>query len=196
MIKYNPTYIEGSWNGGWALDNHTISSVRIGPGPGDFKTQWTELGEALNQLKYKQKKENSSVIAEVMFDFLKTRKFHYYAIIPVCPSQKRKWQPLYEVAWDLGHKVNKYVDYKYLKKVKATTQLKSIESAKEKREILKNSFTISDKNKYKGKNILLIDDLYDSGSTLNEICDTLKREGSVDRVYVVTVTKTRTGDKY
>ena len=43
----------------------------------------------------------------------------------------------------------------------------------------------------RGKKVLLFDDLYRSGSTLNEITNTLYEEGGVSDVYVLTITKTR-----
>ena len=41
------------------------------------------------------------------------------------------------------------------------------------------------------KKILLIDDLFRSGSTLNEIASVLYQNAGVQNVYVVTLTKTR-----
>lgn len=41
------------------------------------------------------------------------------------------------------------------------------------------------------KKVLLIDDLFRSGSTLNEIASVLYKDAGVQNVYVVTLTKTR-----
>lgn len=67
--------------------------------------------------------------------------------------------------------------------------MKSIEVLEERQKILDGAF-ICDK-RYKGKKILLIDDLYRSGATLNEITKTLYTQGEVDNVYVLCFTKTR-----
>ena len=40
-------------------------------------------------------------------------------------------------------------------------------------------------------NILVIDDLYDTGTTLNEVCTVLKKDKYVDKVFVLVMTKTR-----
>lgn len=42
-------------------------------------------------------------------------------------------------------------------------------------------------------NILLVDDLYDSGTTLNLVCGELQKEEKVKDIYVLTITKTRKG---
>ena len=58
-----------------------------------------------------------------------------------------------------------------------------------------NSFDILKKNKVlkKEANILLMDDLYDSGTTLNLVCKELKKEEKVKDIYILTITKTRKG---
>ncbi|WP_180380065.1 ComF family protein [Campylobacter porcelli] len=55
--------------------------------------------------------------------------------------------------------------------------------------ILKDAFRCD--KRYKNKKILLIDDLFRSGATLNEITKTLYTQGEVDNVYVLCFTKTR-----
>ena len=45
--------------------------------------------------------------------------------------------------------------------------------------------------RYKGKDVLLFDDLYRSGTTLKEITHMLYEQGKVKSVYIVTMTKTR-----
>jgi predicted amidophosphoribosyltransferase len=42
-----------------------------------------------------------------------------------------------------------------------------------------------------GKQILLIDDLLQSGATLNVAAQTLKRQGQVKAVYAIALTRTR-----
>lgn len=50
---------------------------------------------------------------------------------------------------------------------------------------------MTDSNKYKNKKVLIIDDLYRSGTTLMELTHLLYDEAQVQNVYVVTLTKTR-----
>jgi competence protein ComFC len=57
-------------------------------------------------------------------------------------------------------------------------------------EILKDAYHVV-KQQVQGRNILLLDDLYRSGATLNAITMVLKNEGKADKVYALTLTKTR-----
>ena len=45
--------------------------------------------------------------------------------------------------------------------------------------------------RFAGSYLLVFDDLYRSGGTLNAICNTLIKQGSVKRVYTLTITMTR-----
>jgi len=56
--------------------------------------------------------------------------------------------------------------------------------------LLKNAFSVTS-NVLNGQSILLIDDLYRSGATLNAITEILYNQGKVRKVYVLTLTKTR-----
>lgn len=55
---------------------------------------------------------------------------------------------------------------------------------------LASAFRVVD-DRFAGRRVLLFDDLYRSGETLREITRTLVSEGNIDRVYVLTLTRTR-----
>ena len=69
--------------------------------------------------------------------------------------------------------------------------MKEIQDINERQELVKDAFAISNPTLYAGRKILIIDDLFRSGTTLNELTATLYRDGNVNNVYVVTLTKTR-----
>jgi len=58
-------------------------------------------------------------------------------------------------------------------------------------EMLKDALSLSGPDRGAGKDILLIDDLYRSGSTLRIATDMLYHEANADGVCVLTMTKTR-----
>ena len=56
MINIHPKEIKGSWDQGYVLDAHTISSTMIGYnefGHAEFDTLRSELGEMVYRLKYR-----------------------------------------------------------------------------------------------------------------------------------------------
>jgi len=57
-------------------------------------------------------------------------------------------------------------------------------------EILKDAYAVA-RHEVEGRNILLFDDLYRSGATLNAITQALKDKGKAKEVYALTLTITR-----
>lgn len=59
---------------------------------------------------------------------------------------------------------------------------------KERKENIAGAFTVPDKTVIKGKEIILVDDVYTTGSTVNECAKVLKKNGAA-KVFVVTVAR-------
>jgi len=190
-ISNNPIQIYGNWKEGWTLDIHTLKSIPLGEG--QFDTTYTGTGKSLNELKYHQNYDQISILANEVIEFLKTRSITPYlnVIIPVPPSKNRKIQPVERIAKIVAETLNIPFDIKYIIKTKNTTELKSIDNSAEREKILRDAFNIQDL-RYQNKKVLLIDDLFRSGSTLKELTKILYSLGKVDNVYVITLTKTRT----
>lgn len=183
--------ISGRWEAGWALDVHTIYST---PNPdGTFNNVRTPIGEAVYQLKYNQDFSQIDFLVQALVDFLKTKMVLSYidVIIATPPSQNRDFQPVFEIASRVASKLGKSIDFNFVLKTKPTTQLKSITDINERQQIISGAFAVSDPNKYRDKKVLIIDDLYRSGTTLNEISKVLYEQAYVNNVYVVTLTHTR-----
>lgn len=75
-------------------------------------------------------------------------------------------------------------------KIKKTPELKDIYEFSKRVEILKDAYAVA-KREVEGRNILLFDDLYRSGATLNAITQSLKDKGKAKEVYALTLTMTR-----
>ena len=183
--------LEGNWKAGWALDLHTTSSIMLPNGY--FHNEYTQLGKALNQLKYHNDYRQLPFLIEQMSLFLKTRSIlqHIDVIFPVPASKQRPVQPVYELARGVSRELRKNIDFIFIKKVKSTEELKSMNNPEERKSALSGAFKVAKCPLYRGKNILLIDDLFRSGTTLNELTSVLYREAGVQNVYVVALTKTR-----
>ncbi len=75
-------------------------------------------------------------------------------------------------------------------KAKETAELKNIFDFDERLRILKDAFEIHD-TAAAGRSVLLFDDLYRSGATLNAVTRILQQEGKVNNVYALNLTMTR-----
>jgi predicted amidophosphoribosyltransferase len=146
------------------------------------------------KLKYGKEKSHAGVIGVCASEFLNDYKDKWQldVIVPVPPSDiTREFQPVYELAKVIGLYCNLPVDPGILHKLKTTSQLKEIEEPEQRKEILRGVFDM-DEGILDGVNVLLFDDLYRSGETLNAVCDVVMNKGMAANVYVLTITKTRT----
>jgi len=185
--------INGNWKAGWAIDLHTVKSVKINEST--FDNTYSEIGKSLNLLKYHNDYLQIDYLANSVVDFLKTRMVTPYidVIVPTPPSNmNRELQPVYEIAKKVSNMLSIPLDIGFIQKTKNTSELKKIDDKIQREKVLKGVFKVTKSTKYINKKILLFDDLFRSGSTLNEITRTLYQHAGVQNVYVVTLTKTRT----
>ena len=192
-MEIHPKAITGSWDAGYVLDVHTVSSTMIGYnefGHPEFDTQRSELGELVYRLKYKGDKGSIPNITEAIVNFLKSWKINPDLIIPMPPSKlQRPYQPVIEVASELGKALRIPFKSSSLTKTKTTPQMKDIGDLSARMSALKDAFTVIEE--LRGKKILLIDDLFQSGATMNVVAETLKKQGHADAVYALALTRTR-----
>lgn len=182
--------LTGNWQTGYAYDKHTEYSHFVGYdeyGNALFDTKRTIMGELIYQLKYQQKLGNVSMIAELLLEkFSNFDKFDM--IIPAPFSTPRTNQPVELIAQYLANHLN--IEYaNILRKVQAKIPLKNIKNSDEKMENL-GYIELNSKMNLQGKTILLLDDLYSSGTTLNQATQTLLSAGASE-VCVLALTKTR-----
>jgi ComF family protein len=81
------------------------------------------------------------------------------------------------LAYALGKKKLIDVNFSLLKRHKFTLTQTGL-NKKEREQNIKGAFEVSDKRKIAGKNIILIDDVYTTGATLNECAKTLLKAGA------------------
>lgn len=195
-MDINPQQIDGNWEEGWAMDLHTTSSVPITDEAGNV-IKWNNtrppVAEELYQLKYCNNKSKVDTMAKPVSDFIREKQEQWKLdlIIPVPPSDmERTYQPVIELANAIGTLTDLPVDNVVLKKNDATPPLKTIDDPEARREILKDAFSV-ETDVLKGKTVLIFDDIYRSGETVNTISEVIKNRGNAENVYVLTVTKTR-----
>ena len=193
-IEIHPRKIRGKWAEGYALDLHTTNSTFLGYdgyGHPQFETVRSELGELLYKLKYRADPSAVDSIAETATKFLaETWRVNVDLIVPVPPSNTgRKRQPVLEAATAISERTGIELCLDGLVKVKQTPQLKDVFDFKERVAALEGAFTVEEA-KIQGKSVLLFDDLFRSGATMNTITECLMT-GGVEVVYALTLTRTR-----
>lgn len=186
--------INGNWHKGRAYDIHTLDSAYIGPdeyGHAQFDTTYTEMGGLVKALKYQHDK---SVIPQIVSLLEKIKGIENFDFIIPAPSTKksRPFQPVDEIALELGKKRGVEVLTGFLEKKTGGTELKGVDDPEQREKSLKDAIYISSKIKdISGCAILLLDDLFRSGATLYAATEILYQEAKVNKVCVLTMTRTR-----
>lgn len=195
LITIHPIRLVGPWDIGYALDRHIVSSSFIGEDPyggrASFDNRRSEIGELLYQFKYQGGKDNLSSIVDTIVDFLNRYKdmqgFDTIIPVPPTPANYRTYQPTLEIAKMLAEATRMYCCETVLEKT-TNQQLKNI-SPEERRSI--GQLIIKRKKANRENSVLLIDDLYDTGTTLTHCVKALREDPLVQRIGVLTITKTK-----
>lgn len=192
-MEVNVKNIVGNWHTGYVLDKHSISSQCVGhnaQGHPMFDTTRTPAGEALYQLKYQQDWQQAPIIAEALAKHILPRFDQTIdLLIPMPPSKRRPRQPVLEITQALGVYLNLPVFDRILIKTTENNQVKNAQNKSERISILKQSFTYEDQIRDNKKwNVLLIDDLYDTGASMEVACETLQNYEKIANIYVSAVT--------
>ncbi|MBR2068331.1 MAG: ComF family protein [Candidatus Gastranaerophilales bacterium] len=152
----------------------------------------TTVKTIIHLLKFSHKKQASLVLAQLLFEYFKKLKLNNDFII-VYPGSfyLTKWMRGYEHMYLVAKEFSKLSGLKFYKS--AILKVKNITpqyKAKNRRKNVLGAYQINKKiiNKIKDKPILLIDDIITTGATIEEVINTLKKEG-VSNITCITISK-------
>jgi competence protein ComFC len=192
LVPINPQKIAGNWQSGVALDIHTLSSTYLGVneyGHDVYDTKRSEIGELLYRLKYNSDHKAAEEIIVTAAAYLKPHRAQFDLIVPVPPSGQRAIQPVITIAIGIGAALNVPV-VECISTTREATPLKGVQDLDRRKELLKGLDSV-DSTHTNGKNVLLFDDLFRSGATMNAITDLLKADGKAACVRAFAITRTR-----
>ncbi len=150
------------------------------------------FGEKTKLIIHKFKYDGGEYLAEIISKFMVRsildNRLDFDAILPVPLSHKRRRERGYNqselLALEIGKELSKPVLADVLRKTKETEKQANL-TFKQRAENLKDSFIVLNKTAVKVKRILLVDDVFTTGATVEEISSLLKRVG-VKEVNVIT----------
>lgn len=188
--------IYGNWAKGFALDKHMVESTFLGEDEFDnplFLNQRSMIGEWLFQLKYRHQIQYVERLVDSVLNGVNGLN-HIDAIIPAPFSKIRLEQPVHLIARELSHRLN-IPYYPILKKLPSPMAIKNIANRSERLETLRNSIVLDpsfDIKLLENRKVLIFDDIFDSGATLEMATEKLLALNMVQGVFVLTLTTTRT----
>lgn len=180
LARPHPRPLDGPWEAGWALGFHSRFSG------GNW--QRSPVGELAYRLKYQG---DVSTLAPLVEQALALCADHgelasVDALVPVPPSVVRPFDPVRAWADALGRRLGRPV-WPALVRTRPTAPQKEMTTRAQKRTNVAGAFAVQ--GEVQGKDLLVLDDLYDSGATLEEVTRVLRQAGAA-RVFVLTLTKT------
>lgn len=158
------------------------------------KSVWIYKGDMKNSIyrfKYGNRREYARFYAEesvrIYGRWIKSKGVEVIIPIPVHPKRKRKrgYNQAELYAKELGKLLELPVDGDSLVRVVNTTPQKELDD-KERRNNLKKAFKIR-KDSVKYRKVLVVDDVYTTGSTIDAAAELL-RDAGADKIYFLSVT--------
>jgi len=149
---------------------------------------YASVAGAIYRFKYKGKREYAEVFGEELAFFLGDfiRRIQPDALLPVpmhpMKERKRGYNQAQVLAEALGRHINVPVETELVRRIRKTKALKSLNS-KERLNNLKNAFILS-QNSVKLKTIIIVDDIYTTGSTIDAMSQVLLDAG-VQQIYFI-----------
>ena len=129
----------------------------------------------------------SSKISEIIKNFLIDTEIDYVLYVPI--SLRRFYERGYNQSYLLAYKISKEINIPLVKygiiKIKHNKRQSEL-SHKERVSNIKNVYKVNKLYNFEGKSVLLIDDIYTTGNTVNE-CSRILKECGVKRIVVATV---------
>lgn len=190
-MRVNVKALQGRFDRGYALDKHSLLSTPRGHdafGHLQWNTRRSEVGEALYQLKYRSQHQHVMPLAQAVQSHILPLLPDFRLIVPMPASTLRTRQPVVALAHALATLACKPV-CRLLSKSVGKYPLKDLSRRADKDAalagLLKLHRLVAGPG---GWNILLLDDLYDSGASLDAATDVLRTYEKIHEIYVATLT--------
>ncbi len=158
-----PVVLPGPWERGLALDMHSQPGKEEG---------LTTAGDLLDRFKYAGQRNVGPVIARLVAQVVREGMEGHLPEVVVHVPGARRW--------------GRY----FLARRRRIPPQKDLARWDEKKENVRGAFFVRRAEFVRGRRVLLIDDVYDSGATLEE-CHRVLMEAGAREVMVAAVTKTR-----
>jgi len=184
LSNIKPIPLLGNFDLGFALGEYSRSE--------SAKRKRTNVGHLLHKFKYEQNRQAGMILANLASDFINSQILLKSCdlMLTVPPSfRSRSFDLVSFVAERIEEKTKIRWEKDTLKRTKLTKPQKSIWDKELKQLNVFNTFRLAKPLQLERKKILLIDDVFASGASLDQISAIL-REAKADKIYVLVLAKT------
>lgn len=189
LSDINPIHLWGNFDSGFALGEYSLKR--------SVERKKTKVGELLHKFKYEQDRHAGEILADLASDFINSHTLLKSSdlILTVPPSFKsRSFDPVPFLTERIEERTQIRWEKDALRRTRITKLQKEIRQKEVKRLNVLNTFKLEKPLKLEGKKILLIDDIFDSGATLNEI-STLLIQAKADKINVFVLARTQFSER-
>ena len=149
-----------------------------------------QLGELLYRFKYRNDRAALPKILRLCNDYLlRHAPGRFEIVLPVPPSN-----PARIVTRCIAQGIAAGLGLSYsdtaLTKIRNTSALKSVADPETRKDLLRDAFRV-DERQVAANTVLLVDDVYRSGATLESAAESVIEQGSPQALYVLALTRTR-----
>ncbi len=193
VVEIQPARIPGRWRDGRALHVHTVSSTYVGEdefGRSRFDTTRSAVGELLYRLKYKGDEGVVADLADTAASFVRSWLPAVDVLLPVPPSRTRAVQPVLVLAAAIADRLGVECCPDCVRRTREVPELKDVFGYDERWQLLEGLHDVL-RPRVQGRKVLLFDDLFRSGATMNSITVALYEQGHAADVFAFTLTRTR-----
>lgn len=179
-----PVELPGPWCIGLALGMHSDG--------GPDSSARTEIGEVVAQFKYGGERHLVRRLAQALAHVLRPHldDGHIDVVTHVPTSRRHSYEPACELAIAVARALRLRALPRLLRPVRAVRPQKDLTTLWEKKQNVEGAFAVRRPSLVRGRAVLLVDDIYDSGATLAEAWRALREAGS-EEIVVAALTRTR-----
>ena len=184
LSSLNVIPLAGSFDSGYALDQYSEQA--------GAKTEKTQVGELLHRFKYQFDRDAGEELANLAAELIKGQRLLRSSdfIVTVPPSfTSRPFDPISFLAERVSQRSKIRWERDVIRRARITKLQKRIFDKVGKEENVISTFRLSNPLLISGKKILLLDDLYDSGATTNQISQIL-RQAKAHKIFCLVLAKT------
>lgn len=176
--------LEGSFDFGYALGHYSDRT--------SAHTEKTQIGKLLHRFKYQFNQDAGVILANLVAELINSSNlFKSSDLMLTVPSSftSRPFDPVSFLAENISFGTGIRWEKGVIKRRKITGQQKRIFDRGLKEENVELLFALNDSQLINDKKILLLDNLYASGATINQISRIL-RQAQADKIFVLVLAKT------